>query len=103
MRRIILFLTILATALGFSSCKKNLLDINANPNTASYSTPQLTAPVAIENAARRANTSYISLGFWVGYYATSSGFSKPVETYTYDITSSFLATTWDNLYNNLED
>jgi hypothetical protein len=103
MRRIILFLTVLATAFGFSSCKKNLLDINTNPNTASYSTPQLTIPVAIENAARRANTSYISLGFWVGYYATSSGFSKPVETYTYDITSSFLAATWDNLYNNLED
>lgn len=103
MKRIILFFVALFVTIGFYSCKKALLDINQNPNSASYSTPQLTMPVAIENAARRANTSYNSLGFWVGYYSTSSGFSKPVETYTYDITSSFLATVWDNIFNNIED
>lgn len=103
MKRLIFSITILGAVIAFSGCKKDFLDINQNPNSASYSTPQLTMPVALENAARIANTSYVSLGFWVGYYSTSSGFSKPVETYTYDITSSFLAGAWDNLYNNLED
>ncbi|MEO6819012.1 MAG: SusD/RagB family nutrient-binding outer membrane lipoprotein [Ginsengibacter sp.] len=103
MKRLIFSLAIFGGVFGFTSCKKSLLDINQNPNSASYSTPQLTMPVALENAARRANTSYTNLGFWIGYYATSSGFSKPVETYTYDITSTYLAGVWDNLYNNLED
>lgn len=103
MKRIIFSFTFLAVIIGFAACKKKLLDINQNPNSASYSTPQLTMPVALERAARYANTSYVSLGFWVGYYATSSGFAKPVETYTYDITSSFMAGVYDNLYNNLED
>ena len=103
MKRLIFSITILGAVIAFSGCKKDFLDINQNPNSASYSTPQLTMPVALENAARIANTSYVGLGFWVGYYATSSGFSKPVETYTYDITSSFEAGVWDALYDNLED
>ncbi|MEO7048161.1 MAG: SusD/RagB family nutrient-binding outer membrane lipoprotein, partial [Ferruginibacter sp.] len=103
MKRLIFSITILGAVIAFSGCKKSLLDINQNPNSASYSTPQLTMPVALENAARIANTSYVSLGFWVGYYSTSAGYAKPVETYTYDITSSFEASVWDNLYNNLED
>ena len=103
MKRIIFSIIFFAAVFGFYSCKKQLLDINQNPNSASYSTPQLTMPVSLERAARYANTSYVSLGFWIGYYATSSGFAKPVETYTYDITSSFMAAVWDNLYDNLED
>jgi hypothetical protein len=102
MKRILFSLTTIAF-MGIFGCKKSLLDINQNPNRATNSTAQLTTPVALENAARRANQSYVSLGFWIGYYSTSSGFAKPVETYTYDITSSFMSSVWDNLYNNLED
>lgn len=102
MKKFVLCFTVLAT-MGLASCKKDLLDINQDPNRATFSTPQLTMPIALENAARVANTSYFPLAFWVGYWATSNGFSKPVETYTYDITSNFMSGVWDNLYNNLED
>jgi len=101
MRRIVLSFAVLTTLLV--SCKKDLLDINQDPNRATYSTPQLTTPIAIENAARISNTSYFGLAFWTGYWATSNGFAKPVETYTYNITSTFNSGTWDALYNNLAD
>jgi hypothetical protein len=102
MKRILLSFATLVT-IGMVGCKKDLLDINNDPNRATYSTPQLTMPIALENAARIANTSYFSLAFWTGYWATSNGFSKPVETYTYNITSSYMQGVWDNLYNNLAD
>lgn len=101
MRKIILSFAVLATFMA--GCKKSLLDINADPNRATFSTAQLTMPIALENAARIANTSYFPLAFWTGYWATSNGFAKPVETYTYNITSNFLSGVWDNLYNNLAD
>ena len=85
------------------SCKKNFLDINDNPNRATAITPQLAIPAALEDAARETQTRYLQLAFWTGYWATSSGFSKPVATYTYDINSSFGAGTWDALYDNLSD
>src|SRR3978361_1343637 len=86
-----------------AGCKKNLLDINQNPNSATGSTAQLTMPVALENAARINQTSYFNLAFWTGFWATSSGFAKPTETYTYDITSNFQSGTWDALYHNIAD
>ena len=102
MKKILLSFVMFAM-LGMVSCKKDLLDINNDPNRATYSTPQLTMPIALENAARIANTSYFNLAFWMGYWATSNGFAKPVETYTYNITSSYMQGVWDNLYNNLAD
>src|SRR6476661_7813453 len=100
MRRIFLSFAVLAT-LMMAGCKKDLLDINNDPNRAVISTPKLTMPVALEGAARVSNQSYFSLAFWTGYWATSAGFSKPGEVYTYDITNTFLAAVWDNLYNNI--
>jgi len=89
--------------LAIAGCKKDLLDINTNPNSATYSTPQLTMPLALDGAARVSQTQFFSLAYWTGYWATSSGFSKPTETYTYNITSSFQSGAWDALYDNIAD
>lgn len=102
MKKIILSFTSLAL-LAIAGCKKDLLDINTNPNSATYSTPQLTMPLALEGAARISQTQYFNLAYWTGYWATSSGFSKPTETYTYNITSNFQSGTWDALYDNIAD
>lgn len=102
MKRIILSFTAFAF-LAMAGCKKDLLDINQNPNSATYSTPQLTMPMALEGAARVSQTQYFNLAYWTGYWATSSGFSKPTETYTYNITSNFESGTWDALYDNIAD
>ena len=103
MKRIFLSISVLAMIVT-AGCKKNFLDINANPNAATFSTAQLTMPIALEGAGRVYQQSYIGgLGMWIGYYATPNGFSKPNETYTYDISNTYLSTVWDNLYNNLAD
>ncbi|ANE52627.1 SusD/RagB family nutrient-binding outer membrane lipoprotein [Flavisolibacter tropicus] len=102
MRRVFIAFAAIAT-LGVAGCKKNYLDINEDPNRATYSTPQLTMPIALEGAARNNLTGYRSLGWWLGYYGASAGFSKPNIEYTYDVNSSFLAGVWDNLYNNITD
>jgi hypothetical protein len=102
MKRLFLSLAALVTLAGVS-CKKNFLDINDNPNNATAITPQLAIPSALEDAAREQQTRYLQFAFWTGYWATSSGFAKPVATYTYDINSSFGAGTWDALYDNLSD
>ncbi len=101
MKKISIYLSIILV-MGTVSCKK-ILDINDNPNSATNSTPQLTMPIALEGCARIVNTQYLSLGFWVGYYAGSASFAKPAATYSYDIQNTFGAGTWDALYNNLED
>lgn len=102
MKRLFLSFAMLAVLVG-PGCKKNFLDINNNPNSATTNTPQLVIPAALEDAARENQTRYLQLAFWTGYWATSSGFAKPVATYTYDINSSFGAGTWDALYDNLSD
>ena len=102
MKRIFLLLAV-GAAMVTAGCKKNFLDINNNPNSATASTPQLNIPAALEAAARISETSYFNLAFWTGYWATSSGFAKPVETYTYNITSNFNSGTWDALYDNISD
>ncbi|MEP6676192.1 MAG: SusD/RagB family nutrient-binding outer membrane lipoprotein [Ferruginibacter sp.] len=103
MKRIFLSISALSMIV-IAGCKKNFLDINQNPNSATFSTAQLTMPIALEGTGRYIQQSYIGgLGMWVGYYATPNGFSKPNETYTYDISNTYLATVWDNLYNNITD
>ncbi|HTE32927.1 MAG TPA: SusD/RagB family nutrient-binding outer membrane lipoprotein [Chryseolinea sp.] len=102
MRKSSIFLALMVVG-GLASCKKDLLDINKNPNAATSSTPQLTTPIALEGAARIVNTQYNNYAFWVGFYSGSAGFAKPGTTYTYDISSTYQAGTWDAIYNNLED
>jgi hypothetical protein len=102
MRKIILVFAIFAT--GMVSCKKNLLDINEDPNRATFSTPQLTMPLALEGAGRVTQRAFMgNISMWIGYHATPSGFSKPNETYTYDISNTYLSGLWDDLYNNIAD
>ncbi|HEV7620380.1 MAG TPA: SusD/RagB family nutrient-binding outer membrane lipoprotein, partial [Flavisolibacter sp.] len=91
------------SAFLMTGCKKNLLDINQNPDTSTSSTARLTMPVALENAARINQTSYFNLAFWTGYWATPLGFSKPADIYTYNINSNFESKTWDDLYHNISD
>lgn len=103
MNRIIISITALLL-LTTTSCKKDLLDINQDPNRATFSTPQLTMPLALEGAARISQQAFIgNISMWVGYHATPAGFSKPNETYTYDISNTYLSGYWDNLYNNIAD
>ena len=68
MKRFLSF-AMLAALVG-AGCKKNFLDINNNPNSATSNTPQLVIPAALEDAARENQTRYLQLAFWTGYWAT---------------------------------
>jgi hypothetical protein len=103
MKKIIIGISIISI-LGLSSCVKSILDINSpNPNQASFSTPQLTAPVALENAARISQTNYLPLSEWLGVTATNGGFALDVALNSYQLTSTSLNGSWQNLYLNISN
>ncbi len=100
-----IFIGIIALLIfGLASCTKSILDINSpNPNTASTSTPQLTTPIALENAARIAQTNYLPLSEWMGFTATNGGFALDVALNSYQLTSTSLNGSWQNLYLNISN
>lgn len=89
---------------GLASCTKSILDINSpNPNSASTSTPQLTTSIALENAARISQTNYLPLSEWMGFTATNGGFALDVALNSYQLTSTSLNGSWQNLYLNISN
>ncbi len=89
---------------GLSGCVKSILDINSpNPNQASFSTPQLTTPLALENAARISQTNYLPFSQWLGITATNGGFALDDALNSYQLTSSSLNGAWQNLYLNISN
>jgi hypothetical protein len=77
------------------------LDINDNPNSATNSTPQLTMPVALENAGRFSQTNFPDFGMWMGYVAINGGFALGYQANSYDITTNFMDNVWNNVYLNI--
>lgn len=100
-----IFIGIIALSLfGMGSCTKTILDVNSpNPNSASTSTPQLTTTLALENAARIAQTNYLPLSEWLGFTATNGGFALDVALNSYQLTSTSLNGSWQNLYLNISN
>lgn len=90
--------------IGLAGCTKAILDVNSpNPNAASTSTPQLTTPVALENAARISQTDYLPLSEWMGFTATNGGFALDVALNSYQLTSTSLNGSWQDLYLNISN
>lgn len=88
--------------IGLGSCTKTILDINSpNPNSASTSTPQLTTPLALENAARITQRDYLPLSMWLGYTATNGGFALDAAVNSYKLTANTMTGSWQDLYLNI--
>lgn len=101
MNKIFLGFLIVSTFL-LNSCTKTILDVNSpNPNSASTSTPQLTTPVALENAARITQTDYLPLTLWLGITAVNGGFAPALDMSTYQLTSTSANGSWQDLYLNI--
>ncbi len=100
-----IFIGVLAlSTLVLASCTKTILDVNSpNPNAASTSTPQLTTPVALENAASASQTDYLPLSEWLGITATNGGFSLDPALSTYQLTSTSYNASWQDLYLNISN
>ena len=103
---------LICLAIGtFSSCKKQLLDINTDPNnptTASASpslvlTNALNTTAAIYDNSTGGNNNFVWAGLWLGHISYSGNYAIATENISYNLTNSFAAGTWDNLYDNIED
>ena len=103
---------IICLAVGaFSSCKKQLLDINTDPNnpTTASASPDLVLSNALNTTAgiynnpTNGNNYFVWAGLWLGHISYSGNFAIATENISYNLTNSFAQGTWDNLYDNNED
>src|SRR5690242_1964897 len=90
--------------LAGAGCKKDFLDINTNPNTATNTTPELVLPNALAVTAARQITNYTFISGWMGYWAISGSYALNTNDFTtYKQTTDFGDGLWRNIYDNLED
>jgi len=95
----------------FSSCKKQLLDINTDPNnpTTASASPDLVLSNALNTSANiynnstNGNNNFVWAGLWMGHISYSGNYAIATENISYNLTNSFAAGTWDALYDNNED
>src|SRR4051812_23811843 len=93
--------------LVISSCKKNFLDINQNPNAATTTTPELVLPAALANTAARMNPMAAPntwFNGWMGYWAISGSYAISTSDFTtYKQTTATGDPTWQAIYLNLNN
>src|SRR5947209_3962528 len=93
--------------LVLSSCKKDFLNINTNPNAATSTTPELVLPSALAttgarmNPASSPNTWYNG---WMGFWAISGSYAISSSDFTtYKQTTGTADAIWQGTYDNLND
>ncbi len=89
-------------AAGLSTSCKDYLDINDNPNSATFVEPQLVLPTAIVRSASLAHTYNTYGGSLNGYIANAGGFSGFGNLLTYSFTPG-THSAWGTAYDNLLD
>lgn len=103
-----------ATALfAMSSCEKDYLDVNKNPNSLTSATPQLVLPAALNNASggnyngTNGNSAFRHLNevgsIWSGQWSPSGSISGFNEEKQYNIAPNFRTAIWSTSYDNLQD
>ncbi|GAC1420499.1 MAG: SusD/RagB family nutrient-binding outer membrane lipoprotein [Flavisolibacter sp.] len=90
-----------------SSCKKDFLDINNNPNTSTTATPELVLPSALVGTANRMNpqaSPNTIFNGWMGYWAISGSYAISSSDFTtYKQTTTGSDGIFIGAYRNLED
>ncbi len=107
--------TLIAVVIVFTSCQKNFLDVNKDPNrvTDDNITPELIftqAEVAVGDRAVGGNAAAagakLPLQFaqnWIGYMAANGDFARDEQETSYGIDFNFGNTLWQDYYNTLFD
>jgi hypothetical protein len=88
-----------------TSCKKDFLDVNDNPNspTESSITPNLVLPTALHRIAREQGVNYGVLSRWMGHWTRGGNFGPNGEEESYQLTTSFGDGIWQRWYDILAD
>ena len=97
---------VLVAGLAATGCKKNFLDVNADPNrtTDANVTPELIftqAEAAV--GGRQASGDFGFLDQWIGYFAQNGDFAPQQNLINYNIDFTFGNTLFSNNYNVLFD
>ncbi len=87
---------------GASSCKKDFLSLENNPNTPSVATPQLVLSGALKVTADIVNINYATYGTWMGYISPSGNFVPNAVLIQYNFTTNEYQV-WTPLFNNLSN
>lgn len=76
---------------GVSSCSKETLNVNQNPNQPTDSTIAYNAilPAALNNTARAVATNWGWLQNWLGYWARSGTYAPSTTEESYNVTTNF--------------
>ena len=102
MKKIAILSLAAISLLAGSSCKK-FTNINANPNSATTSTPEVILPQAIVYTAANAS-SYNDYGAEVGGYAANAGgYGGFGSAWTYDYGPNDWSSLWSSTYDVLND
>jgi Starch-binding associating with outer membrane len=100
-----ILLPLLALLVASAGCKKGTFDINTiNPNVPSDVDPKFILSGALKNTAaaiRGGDADYIEL--YMGYYAVSGDYIPQTQTLTYQTSTSYYSTAWDDVYQNLKN
>ena len=98
----IVFSFIASGLLLITGCKKDVFDINSNPDdiTDASVTPGVLLPGALQNTARIVATDFAFLNAWMGYWARSGSYQSLTEIETYQFTNDFQVQVWNDLYSN---
>ena len=89
-------------AAGLSTSCKDYLDINDNPNDATYVEPQLILPTALVRSASLSNSYSTYGGNLAGQIANAGGFSGFGQMLTYNFEPGY-SSQWGTAYDNLLD
>jgi len=100
MKKINLSLFAVTVALLLGSCKKEFLDINKDPNSATEAsiTPDLTLAAQLNSSAARNASSYDFLQRWLGYWSASGSYSRSTVEMSYNITNDSYSGIWNGVY-----
>ena len=96
------YLSIIAVllAVGSSSCKKDYLSLEVNPNSPSVSTPQLTLSGAESTTAAIIVNDYAHYGVWGGYWTQSGNYVPSPQLQQFQFTNTSYNGAWNDLYAN---
>lgn len=101
-----ILITLFTAVVMFTSCTKQVLDINTNPNapTAATLTANVIIPGALATSAAYYNRptsgyQYFSIiGIWMGHFTFSGNYAISVNDLSYNITNSYDNGMFNNLY-----
>ncbi len=83
-----------------AGCKKDYLNINTNPNSATESlvTPDLALAAQMTSTAGRNAGSWDFIARWMGYWSASGSYSRSTVEMSYNITNDFGAGIFEGTY-----